>query len=604
MAKKTKSPKNASRNVTSVSELRATRAVDAITPAFVDWCRQTEDVPAEDALVLLGPVKVLVAAYFHASPSSEPTSFEPILFGLAMEAALSEHDDEEDWRGFAFDAIHVYIEFLGKTDAWTGTDEDFNAVDELFHMGEEGVLPDVVAPNLTPEEVLAGLEGTELSRRLYAFLGWLGDGRTVTSTGALRLKEVEGAAAAVGVAAKGAMPNAKRDQAPFFGGDGASAESVPTVKSMTEVPLLTKIWIALEASGLIDIGSTKVWPTVLARQFLEPGHPCRREVLGGFIIRFLAIAVMGEVEWAPWVRPAAMAQSSILYAACAQAPVPAAALTDPAKLQALDLDEFGARTLQKRMDELAELGLVTLDGVIAVPPALVPAVMAVLQGAFPEEDDDVNDPWVAAEELRPQTAMRKARTAGHPPKTLQLKVMLKGSRPPVWRRLLVRSDLTLAEFHRVLQVSFEWTDSHLHEFRVGGYNGTAYGPVGPEFDFGDPMPLDEAAVTLGAILSEVNDKVDYVYDFGDNWQHAVTVEKVLPHDVGVPTVRCTGGRGAGPAEDSGGVWGWESMVEAVNNPDHEEHADYREWLGLAPGEKLDPKAFNKDGLNEELIGMY
>ena len=162
MAKKTKSPKNASRNVTSVSELRATRAVDAITPAFVDWCRQTEDVPAEDALVLLGPVKVLVAAYFHASPSSEPTSFEPIPFGLAMEAALSEHDDEEDWRGFAFDAIHVYIEFLGKTDAWTGTDEDFNAVDELFHMGEEGVLPDVVAPNLTPEEVLAGLEGTEL----------------------------------------------------------------------------------------------------------------------------------------------------------------------------------------------------------------------------------------------------------------------------------------------------------------------------------------------------------------------------------------------------------------------------------------------------------
>ena len=87
------------------------------------------------------------------------------------------------------------------------------------------------------------------------------------------------------------------------------------------------------------------------------------------------------------------------------------------------------------------------------------------------------------------------------------------------------------------------------------------------------------------------------------------VEKVLPHDDGVPAVRCTGGRctggrGAGPAEDSGGVWGWESMVEAVNNPSHEEHADYREWLGLAPGEKLDPKAFDKDELNEELVGMY
>ncbi|MDJ0312708.1 plasmid pRiA4b ORF-3 family protein [Arthrobacter sp. H35-D1] len=603
MAKKTKRPKNTSRKLTSVSELRAIRAVDAITPAFVDWCRQTENVPAEDALVLLGPVKVLVAAYFHASPSSEPTRFQPIPFGLAMEAALSEHDDEEDWRDFAFDAIHVYIEFLGKTDAWTGTDEDFNAVDELFHMGAERVLPDVVAPNLTPEEVLASLEGTELSRRLDAFLRWLGDGRTVTSTGALRLKEVEGAAAAVGVAAKGAMPNAKQEQAPLFGGDGASAESVPTVKSMTEVPLLTKIWIALEASGLIDIGSTKVWPTVLARQFLEPGRPCRREVLGGFIIRFLAIAVMGEVEWAPWVRPAAMAQSSILYAACAQAPVPVAALADPAKLQALGLDEFGARTVQKRMDELAELGLVTLDGVIAVPPALVPAVMAVLQGAFPEEDGSVDDPWAPQPQPQPKKPARKRKNSAPAP-ILQLKIMLKGSKPPVWRRVLVRSDLTLAEFHRVLQVSFAWTDSHLHEFRVGGWNGTAYGPVGPEFDFGDPMPLDEAAVSLGAILSAENDKMDYVYDFGDNWQHAITVEKILPHDDGVPAVRCTGGRGAGPAEDSGGVWGWESMVEAVNNPSHEEHKEYREWLGLEPGEKLDPKAFDKDELNEELAGMY
>ena len=125
---------------------------------------------------------------------------------------------------------------------------------------------------------------------------------------------------------------------------------------------------------------------------------------------------------------------------------------------------------------------------------------------------------------------------------LQLKVMLKGAKLPAWPRLLIRSNLTLAEFHRVLQVSFEWTDSHLYEFRVGGYNGTAYGLVGPEFDFGEPMPLDQAA---------------------------------------------------GPAEDRGGLWGWESMVEAVSNPSHEEHSEYRGRLGLKRVKRLIPRALTR-----------
>ncbi|MDO5753326.1 hypothetical protein [Arthrobacter sp.] len=175
MPKKTNRPKNASRNVTSVSELRATRAVDAITPAFVDWCRQTEDVPAEDVLVLLGPVKVLVAAYFHASPSSEPTNFEPVPFGLVLAEILGANG--EDVANFSFDAILFYLEFLGASGLWTGTDDDFNAVDDLFHMDEERSLLAITAPELTAAEELAALAGTGLAQRLEKLLRWLGEGK-------------------------------------------------------------------------------------------------------------------------------------------------------------------------------------------------------------------------------------------------------------------------------------------------------------------------------------------------------------------------------------------------------------------------------------------
>lgn len=605
MGKKTSRPKTTQRKVTSVSALRASRAVDAVTPAFVEWCRQTEGAPAEDALVLLGPVKELVAAYFHASPSSEATNFEPTPFALAIAEVLGTYDDgQDDETEFAFDAIHVYIEFLGETDTWTGTEANYSAVDDLFHPDEEQAFPEVVAPNLTAEEELAGLESTALAQRMEALLRWIGSGKAVTTTGALRLKDIEEAAAAVGVAAKGAVANAKREDVPLFGLEAAPSDSARTVKSMHEVPLLAKIWIALASSGLIDIGSTKVWPTLRATEFLEEGHPSRREVLGGFITRYLAVAVLGEEEWAPWVVQAARAQATVLYAACAQASVPVDALTGPAALKGLGLDEFGVRLVRDRMNDLSELGLVTLEGIIAMPPAVVPAVMAVLGNMFPEESGH-NDPWAVEEKPKtPKKSKGKARKSGPPAQILQLKVMLKGTKPPIWRRLLVRSDLTLEQLHHIIQAAFGWSGGHLHQFRVGGWGGVEYGPVGPEFDFGDPMPLDESSVDIGELLAAEKDALTYIYDFGDDWQHAVTVEKVLPYDGGAPAVRCTGGRGAAPVDDCGGVWGWQEMVTAANDPSHERHDEYREWLGLEPGEVFDAKAFDLDDVNDYLLELY
>jgi Plasmid pRiA4b ORF-3-like protein len=84
----------------------------------------------------------------------------------------------------------------------------------------------------------------------------------------------------------------------------------------------------------------------------------------------------------------------------------------------------------------------------------------------------------------------------------------------------------------------------------------------------------------------------------------LTRGKVLTDDDGGHLPRCTAGRGAAPAEDSGGTFGWANVVAAVNDPGHEGHDGYRDWLGLQPGEVLDPKAFNTDQVNDELARLF
>jgi hypothetical protein len=130
-----------------------------------------------------------------------------------------------------------------------------------------------------------------------------------------------------------------------------------------------------------------------------------------------------------------------------------------------------------------------------------------------------------------------------------IKVSLYGAKPPVWRRLEVPSAMTLDRLHEVLQAAFEWEDSHLHQFE------TVCG------EFGNPGQAahwselsDESAVALGQVARTERAKAVYLYDFGDDWRHDIVVEKILPAVPGVAYPRCTGGKGAGPEEDSGGIW--------------------------------------------------
>ncbi|MGQ9712401.1 MAG: plasmid pRiA4b ORF-3 family protein [Desulfotomaculales bacterium] len=172
----------------------------------------------------------------------------------------------------------------------------------------------------------------------------------------------------------------------------------------------------------------------------------------------------------------------------------------------------------------------------------------------------------------------------------QFKVALREVRPPVWRRLQVIGDITLHRLHLVLQAVMGWENHHLYEFVIGGLT---FGEPDPDFGTSD---WNSRTKKLWQVPPERGAKFLYRYDFGDNWEHDVVLEKVLPPEGGVRYPVCLGGARVCPPEDCGGVAGYERMPEALRDPRHEEYGEWLDWLGR----EFDPDAFNLDAVNRAL----
>ncbi len=174
---------------------------------------------------------------------------------------------------------------------------------------------------------------------------------------------------------------------------------------------------------------------------------------------------------------------------------------------------------------------------------------------------------------------------------LQLKITLRHTKPPIWRRLLVDKATTFRELHYMIQLAMGWENAHLYEFNTGDYK---IGELHDDFFDGfDDDVVDSATVRLEDIISAAKKSFEYIYDFGDYWIHKIVVEKILPRDPAATYPACTGGALHCPPEDCGGVGGYYELLEAIGDENHPEHEEMLEWLG----DDFDPSYFDKGYIN-------
>ena len=198
-------------------------------------------------------------------------------------------------------------------------------------------------------------------------------------------------------------------------------------------------------------------------------------------------------------------------------------------------------------------------------------------------------------------ADRKTARAQAPTQTAQLKITLRYLDPAIWRRVLVPHDITLPRLHAVIQTIMPWTDSHLHSFET---KTTIYQRLFEDADSGlfpsQRETLDETKHRLCDLLPKPKTKCVYTYDFGDNWEHDILLEKLHPASGRLPRAEVLAGENACPPDDCGSVPGYCRLVEILLNPKHPEHIEMRDWLGLEKNQKFDPYRCDLVAINAEL----
>ena len=176
----------------------------------------------------------------------------------------------------------------------------------------------------------------------------------------------------------------------------------------------------------------------------------------------------------------------------------------------------------------------------------------------------------------------------------RLKIALDDVTPTVLRRIEVPFNIRLDRLHLAIQAAMGWTNTHLYEIRA---RDVGWGI--PDRDWGDG-PLDARKARLAAVLEDVGAKtLRYLYDFGDRWEHTIKVERLIDPEPGALYPRLIEASGRCPPEDIGGPWGYAEYLEAIGNPKHERHAEFKEWLA----EDFDPNFVDASWLAEKVNAL-
>lgn len=219
------------------------------------------------------------------------------------------------------------------------------------------------------------------------------------------------------------------------------------------------------------------------------------------------------------------------------------------------------------------------------------AVLLALKTIAPEAPDPLAAADIALRKLRAGDAapVKKTRKANASGDAYQLKISLADAKPAIFRRVIVDSAIKLDFLHLIIQTVLSWSDTHLHVFDS---DGVTFGPD-PEDD------ANERTTPLSELLFEEKMEIGYTYDFGDNWQHVIRLEKIMPAETHPQTMICTAGKGRRPPEDCGGIYRFTELLQALAQAQHKYHEEAIDALG----EAFDPAEFDLNYINKQLAAL-
>ena len=174
-------------------------------------------------------------------------------------------------------------------------------------------------------------------------------------------------------------------------------------------------------------------------------------------------------------------------------------------------------------------------------------------------------------------------------RVFQFKITLKEITPKIWRRIQVPETYTFWDLSIAIQSAMDWGGHHLHEFRIFNPKTGEDDNIGfPDEEYGKHV-RSGWELKIAPYFSMDNKKAEYLYDFGDYWEHTILLEKILPKEPDRTYPCCIAGKNNSPPDDVGSVPGFEGFVEIMNDPDHEEHDETAQWYG---SDEYDPKHFD------------